>query len=401
MSIRVLVVDDSSFFRRRVSEILNQDPMLTVVDTAANGQEAIEKTRLVRPDVITMDIEMPVMDGITAVRRIMQDVPTPVLMFSSLTHDGAQATLDALDAGAVDFLPKKFEDIARSREDAILLLQQRVKAIARRRRFVSPKTPPSTATTTGPTASSIPARPALGRQPRAAVEPRTRPNPSSVLGASRARVAPIEPAVTKVPEPRRSAPKRSGKSYQLLAIGTSTGGPVALQDVLTKLPADFAHPIVLIQHMPGTFTSAFAARLNTLCKINVKEAQDGDPVRPGHAYLAPGGKQMMFEGRAGATRLRIIDGNDKVNYKPCVDITFASAAKVYGGKVLAVVLTGMGADGREGARLLKAQGASVWAQDEETCVVYGMPQAVAKAGIATESLPLPIIGEAIVNEMSS
>lgn len=399
MSIRVLVVDDSSFFRRRVSEILNQDPMLTVVDTAVNGQDAIEKTRLLRPDVITMDIEMPVMDGISAVRAIMKATPTPVLMFSSLTHDGAQATLDALDAGAVDFLPKKFEDIARSREEAILQLQQRVKVIARRRRFMAPSIPAvSTPTTSIPAAnratvrsglsSSTPPRPRLGAMSVAATS-----TAASTIGGHTA--APIA-----TPE-RRGLPRRSGKSYQLLAIGTSTGGPVALQDVLTKLPANFPHPIVLIQHMPGTFTPAFAARLNSLCKITVKEAQDGDQVRPGHAYLAPGGKQMLFEGRAGATRLRILDGNDKVNYKPCVDITFASAAKIYGGKVLAVVLTGMGADGREGARLLKDQGASIWAQDEESCVVYGMPQAVAKAGIASESLPLSIIGDAIVNEMSS
>ena len=382
MSIRVLVVDDSSFFRRRVSEILNQDPMLTVVDTAANGQEAIEKTRLVRPDVITMDIEMPVMDGISAVRAIMKATPTPVLMFSSLTHDGAKATLDALDAGAMDFLPKRFEDIARSKEEAIQLLQQRVKAIARRRLYRAPRTSPAVTTA------------ARGELPAAALSQRTR-----LGGAAAASVSASAPAV--VAAARRSLPRRSGKSYQLLAIGTSTGGPVALQKVLTQLPANFPHPIVLVQHMPGTFTTAFAARLDGLCNITVKEAQDGDQVRPGHAYLAPGGKQMLFEGRPGATRLRIIDGNDKVNYKPCVDITFASAAKIYGGNVLAVILTGMGADGREGARLLKERGANVWAQDEETCVVYGMPQAVAKAGLATESLPLPMIGEAIVNEMSS
>lgn len=394
MSIRVLVVDDSSFFRRRVSEILNKDPMLTVIDTAVNGQDAIEKTRLLRPDVITMDIEMPVMDGISAVRAIMKATPTPVLMFSSLTHDGAQATLDALDAGAVDFLPKKFEDIARSKEEAILQLQQRVKVIARRRRVMPPSTPATStlATSRTPVRGGLSARtPALTARPRLGTTPVTAKSTAvSAIGSHLA-------ATTE----RRGLPRRSGKSYQLLAIGTSTGGPVALQDVLTKLPANFSHPIVLIQHMPGTFTTAFAARLNSLCKITVKEAQDGDQVRPGHAYLAPGGKQMLFEGRAGATRLRIMDGNDKVNYKPCVDITFASAAKVYGGKVLAVVLTGMGADGREGARLLKDQGANIWAQDEESCVVYGMPQAVAKAGIASESLPLSIIGEAIVLEMSS
>ena len=381
MAIRVLVVDDSSFFRRRVSEILNQDAMMTVIDTAANGQEAIEKTRLLRPDVITMDIEMPVLDGISAVRAIMKDTPTPVIMFSSLTHSGAQATLDALDAGAMDFLPKRFEDIARSKEEAITLLQQRVKAIARRPRRPRPVTP---VRSPSPTAAKSGLSTAAER-----------------LSALRQKNTPQPAAVESGLPSRTSVPRRSGKPYQLLAIGTSTGGPVALQNVLTKLPANFPYPIVLIQHMPGTFTTAFAARLNSLCNIQVKEAVDGDLVQPGHAYLAPGGRQMLFEGRAGATRLRIVDGNDKVNYKPCVDITFASAAKTYGGKVLAVVLTGMGADGREGARLLKAQGATIWAQDEATCVVYGMPQAVAKAGLASESLPLPLIGEAIINEMNS
>ncbi|MFH7565562.1 protein-glutamate methylesterase/protein-glutamine glutaminase [Oceanimonas smirnovii] len=371
MTIRVLVVDDSSFFRRRLSEILQQDPLLEVIDTAANGKEAIDKAKSLRPDVITMDIEMPVMDGITAVREIMKTTPTPVLMFSSLTHDGARATLEALDAGAMDFLPKRFEDIARSKEEAISQLQQRVRAIARRR-------PRAAVSRTTPVSSTV--------APRTPVSSRFSREPVAAPAAS-------------APPERRSLPRRSGKSYQLLAIGTSTGGPVALQAVLTKLPANFPHPVVLVQHMPGTFTTAFAARLDGLCQIRVKEAEDGDMLRPGHAYLAPGGRQMMLEGRPGAARLRILDGNDKVNYKPCVDITFASAANIYGGKVLAVVLTGMGADGRDGSRLLKEQGASIWAQDEETCVVYGMPQAVAKAGIATESLPLPLIGEAIVNEM--
>ncbi|MGO4998530.1 protein-glutamate methylesterase/protein-glutamine glutaminase [Oceanisphaera sp. W20_SRM_FM3] len=390
MAIRVLVVDDSSFFRRRVSEILELDPMLSVVDTAANGLEAVEKARTGRFDVITMDIEMPVMDGIRAVREIMKATPTPVLMFSSLTHDGAQATLDALDAGAMDFLPKRFEDIARSKEEAILLLQQRVKAIARRRSVIAPRV----------TAPVVPA--ALAKRPVSSTLTSgitARPRVGGVAPLATTQTAATAPAhaVTE----RKTVPRRTGKSYQLLAIGTSTGGPVALQKVLTALPANFPHPIILIQHMPGTFTTAFAARLNTLCQVTVQEAQDGDTLRPGHAYLAPGGKQMLLEGRPGAARLRVIEGNDKVNYKPCVDITFASAAKIYGGKVLAVVLTGMGADGREGARLLKDQGANIWAQDEETCVVYGMPQAIAKAGLASESLPLPLIGEAIINEMSS
>lgn len=384
MAVKVLVVDDSSFFRRRVSEIINQDPALEVIDTAQNGREAVDKAIRLQPDVITMDIEMPVMDGISAVREIMAKCPTPILMFSSLTHDGAKATLDALDAGALDFLPKKFEDIARDKEEAIKLLQQRVKAIARRRLFMS--TPRLASASHSQTSSSSSSGCVSG----------------TGFSASRTLSTPVEKNSGLAAIAPSAAPvhfKKSGKSYQLLAIGTSTGGPVALQAVLTQLPANFPYPILLIQHMPATFTAAFAARLNGLCQISVKEAEDGDLLRPGAAYLAPGGKQMMLDGRGSSARIRIIDGNDKVNYKPCVDITFASLAKSHADKVLAVVLTGMGADGRDGARLLKEQGATIWAQDEASCVVYGMPQAVAKAGIASESLPLDKIAQRIMVEI--
>ncbi|WP_188008890.1 protein-glutamate methylesterase/protein-glutamine glutaminase [Grimontia hollisae] len=369
MAVKVLVVDDSSFFRRRVSEIINGDPRLEVIDCAVNGKEAVEKAATLKPDVITMDIEMPVMDGITAVREIMQSNPTPILMFSSLTHDGAKATLDALDAGALDFLPKKFEDIARNRDEAVSLLQQRVNEIARKRAFMR--------------------RPPTAARPAAATSTPTRAATGSTL----------TPSTTARPLPAGRF-KTSGKRYQLVAIGTSTGGPVALQKVLCGLPANFPLPIVLIQHMPSTFTAAFAQRLNGLCKITVKEAQDGDPLQPGTAYLAPGGMQMMIDGHPGAARVKIIDGGDRMNYKPCVDVTFGSAAKIYNDKVLSMVLTGMGADGRDGARLLKQQGSTVWAQDEESCVVYGMPQAVAKAGISTEDLPLDRITERILVELN-
>jgi two-component system chemotaxis response regulator CheB len=373
MAIKVLVVDDSSFFRRRVSEIINADPSLEVVDTAKNGREAIDMVARLKPDVVTMDIEMPVMDGITAVREIMAKNPTPVLMFSSLTHEGAKATLDALEAGALDFIPKKFEDIARDREEAVSLLQQRVKAIARRR--VSARRSVS-----APTAS-------------ASVRPSTATRPAVKTSTS-----------TSAPQPKERAAARfkpSGKRYKLVAIGTSTGGPVALQTILTQIPAGFSKPILLIQHMPATFTAAFAQRLNSLSRINVKQAEDGDELRPGCAYLAPGGKQMLVEGRGSYGRLRVIDGNDKVNYKPCVDITFASLAKSHQSNVLAMILTGMGADGRDGARLLKEQGSTIWAQDEASCVVYGMPQAVASAGLATEQLPLDRFCEAIVAEIGN
>ncbi|PSW11170.1 chemotaxis response regulator protein-glutamate methylesterase [Photobacterium rosenbergii] len=397
MAVKVLVVDDSSFFRRRVSEILNADPRLEVVGNAVNGKEAVDLASRLHPDVITMDIEMPVMDGITAVREIMKANPTPILMFSSLTHEGAKATLDALDAGALDFLPKKFEDIARNRDEAVSLLQKRVTELARKRVFM--RRPARTATplrdpsrdnsleTARPLSAT---RSPLGSQSLSSSSSMKSANSVSALRQPVARPSAVKPAARF---------KSSGKKYQLMAIGTSTGGPVALQKILTALPANFPLPIVLIQHMPATFTAAFAARLDNLCKISVKEAQDGDVLKPGMAYLAPGGMQMMLDGRPGAVRLRIIDGGDRMNYKPCVDVTFGSAAKVYHDKVLSMVLTGMGADGREGARMLKNSGATIWAQDEDSCVVYGMPQAVAKAGISSEDLPLERIAERISVEL--
>ncbi len=369
MAVKVLVVDDSGFFRRRVSEILSQ-----VVGTATNGREAIDQALALKPDVITMDYEMPMMDGITAVRHIMQRCPTPVLMFSSLTHEGARVTLDALDAGAVDFLPKNFEDISRNPEKVKQLLCEKVHTIARSNRRYSglpsaspaPAAAPAPAPVHAPATSSAPARPAPAAPRATAAAPAHASTPSA-------------------------APKR--KPYKLLAIGTSTGGPVALQRVLTQLPANFPAPIVLIQHMPAAFTKAFAERLDKLCRISVKEAEDGDQLRPGLALLAPGGKQMMVDGRG---TVKILPGDERLNYRPCVDITFGSASKAYGDKVLAVVLTGMGADGREGARLLKQSGSQVWAQDEASCVIYGMPMAIVKANLADAVYSLDDIGRHLV-----
>ncbi|MBM6446010.1 protein-glutamate methylesterase/protein-glutamine glutaminase [Pseudomonas mohnii] len=370
MAVKVLVVDDSGFFRRRVSEILAADSNIQVVGTATNGKEAIDQALALKPDVITMDYEMPMMDGITAVRHIMQRCPTPVLMFSSLTHEGARVTLDALDAGAVDFLPKNFEDISRNPEKVKQLLCEKILSISRSNRRISTYTAPPPVAAPAPT-----------------------PAPSSVGsygGNVPARPAPI-PARAPAHAPSSPAPKR--KAYKLVAIGTSTGGPVALQRVLTQLPANFPAPIVLIQHMPAAFTKAFAERLDKLCRISVKEAEDGDILRPGLALLAPGGKQMMIDGRGA---VKILPGDERLNYKPCVDITFGSAAKSYGDKVLAVVLTGMGADGREGARLLKQGGSSIWAQDEASCVIYGMPMAIVKAELADAVYSLDDIGRHLV-----
>ena len=357
MATRVLVVDDSGFFRRRVKEILEEDPLIKVVGDAANGQEAIDKAIELKPDVITMDIEMPVMDGITATRKIMASNPIPIVMFSSLTTDGAKATLDALDAGALDFLPKRFEDISKDREEAKKLLCQRVRAIAQKKHTLSKITPKSSSATT-------------------AVKPAT--------------VVAAKQTATKI--------LRSG-GIDIIAIGTSTGGPLALQHVLIDLPENFSKPIIMIQHMPATFTPAFAKRLDQMCKISVKEAEDGDQLKPGLALLAPGGKQMLIEGRAGNAVIRIIESEPSLTYKPSVDITFRSINNIFPGKTLAIVLTGMGADGREGARILKSQGSEVWAQDEESCVVYGMPAAIVELGLADNILNINDFSQAILKRV--
>ena len=393
MAVKVLVVDDSGFFRRRVSEILSSDPTIQVVGTATNGKEAIDQALALKPDVITMDYEMPMMDGITAVRHIMQRCPTPVLMFSSLTHEGARVTLDALDAGAVDFLPKNFEDISRNPEKVKQMLCEKVHSISRsNRRFSgygsnSTPAPTPSAAAVSPRASSAAPTPS---RPAPAAAPARSALPAAHAHAAHSSASTAHPHVAHSPAPKR-------KAYKLVAIGTSTGGPVALQRVLTQLPANFPAPIVLIQHMPAAFTKAFAERLDKLCRISVKEAEDGDMLRPGLALLAPGGKQMMIDGRGA---VKILPGDERLNYKPCVDITFGSAAKSYNDKVLAVVLTGMGADGREGARLLKQSGSQIWAQDEASCVIYGMPMAIVKAELADAVYSLDDIGRHLVEACS-
>ncbi|WPL19776.1 Chemotaxis response regulator protein-glutamate methylesterase of group 1 operon [Thiorhodovibrio winogradskyi] len=371
MACRVVVVDDSGFFRRRIAEILNADVGIEVVGMAADGKEAIKCVKELKPDVVTMDIEMPVMDGITAVRHIMAEAPCPVLMFSTLTTDGAQATLDALDAGAMDFLPKRFSEMAGDEESAKALLRRRVRTLARSR---------VRAATSGAAAAP---RSLLGAATARTQGPSVTPVSASGARAAEhlSRAADINPALLK--------------SARAVLIGTSTGGPVALQEVLKHLPKTFPLPILLIQHMPASFTPAFAERLNKLCQIEVREAATGDMLKPGLALLAPGGMQMLLEGGSVA-RIKITDSEPGTIYKPSVDISFQSAVGALRGQVLAVVLTGMGADGREGARALKGLGARVWAQDAASSVVYGMPAAVVEAGLADDILTLTEVGPALV-----
>ncbi len=397
MAIKVLVVDDSGFFQKRIAEILKPVADIKIIGFASNGREAIEKNQALNPDVITMDYEMPVMDGLTALRNIMNLKPTPVLMFSSLTYAGARITLDALDAGAVDFLPKNFGDLQQGGTKIRDLLTDKIKAVAKfYNRNASPdayrvnnpeteeKSPDNDRHIVRPVTSPIsqPKNTVLAKENpvKVSVKPKTIEVPPKVKGAD----APVNPTNNTRLD-----------SIDVVLIGTSTGGPVALQKVLTCLPAEFPKPIVLIQHMPASFTGAFAERLNKLCKIKVKLAEDGDMLSPGTALLAPGGKQMILE----RSKVRIVDGDGRVNYRPCVDITFASAAKYFSSKALGIVLTGMGSDGRDGAKLMKENGASIWAQDEKTCVIYGMPMAIVKAKLANAILSLNDIGPMLIKEV--
>ena len=389
MTVSVLVVDDSGFFRKRLTEILTSSGQIKVVGAATNGREGVELAEKLRPDVITMDYEMPVMDGISAVREIMRKHPVPVLMFSSLTYEGARVTLDALEAGAVDFLPKNFEEIARDNSQLQKILIDRVLDVARSRPGARPVAPFRDG-----------APPPAARAPVDAAPVRSRPEPILRQRHGIQERAPGVGATGEAEVPRRHARRGPAKHYAVVGIGTSTGGPVALQRVLTALPASFPAPLVLVQHMPASFTPAFAERLNKLCRIEVRQAEDGDVLRPGLALLAPGGKQMMIENRGRQARVRILPGDERLNYKPCVDVTFGSLARSFPGKTLGVILTGMGSDGKEGCRMMKQSGSDIWSQDEKSSVIYGMPMAVAKAGLTDEVLSLDEIGPRLVEGVS-
>lgn len=470
MTIKVLIVDDSTFFRKRLNEIIKGDKDLEVVGEAKDGKEGVELTKRLHPDVITMDVEMPVMDGISAVKAIMQECPTPILMFSSLTYEGANSTFKALEAGAVDFMPKNFDDIAHKREDAFRELRSNIKAVARSR--VMRRATPSSAsiatpsrivastTRTAPTFTrSTAASPLTSRttdaSPTSTLSSRTgttstsalRSHTTSTLSSARstldtrtstlssltisptgssqavgslAQRASSQQAFDKinallgaVDRGRPAAAlnfsfgnhkgettvfKRSGKIHDIVMIGSSTGGPIALQNVIPKLPK-LKIPLVIVQHMPAAFTTTFAQRLNSMSQNNVVEFKDGDILEPGTCYVAPGGMQLIFERIAGRTRARVIKGDSRVVYHPCVDVSFASIAQIYGGRVLGIILTGMGSDGCEGCRILKRNGAVIWAQNEETSVVYGMPQAVVNAGLADQILPIDKLASCIEEEL--
>ena len=354
--IKVLVVDDSAFMRNILSSILRKSPEIEVVGTARNGEQALEMIRQNDPDVVTLDIEMPRMDGLTALRHIMMEMPRPVIMISSLTTEGAESTLKALELGAADFIPKQnFPDEAYG-----AMIRETVLTVAKSahmlRRFSRP-------------------RPAL-------------------LKAS---APPVLPPKAFVSGPAAPPPSSGGRAIRdIVAIGVSTGGPPAVQKILAALPENFPAGVLIAQHMPAAFTKPFAKRLDNLSKLTVKEAESGDKLRNGMVFVAPGGKHIRIK-----PNLEIIVSEEPVAalYKPSVNELMDSVGKAFGRKALGVMLTGMGSDGLEGSKVLKAQGGRMLAQSEQTCVVYGMPKAVVDANLADEIVDIDNMAQAIINNL--
>ena len=370
--IRVLVVDDSVVIRRLVTGILSEDPDIEVVGTAINGRAALQKIETFQPDLVTMDVEMPEMDGIDAVRAIRANGNrVPVIMFSTLTERGAASTFDALAAGASDYVPKPANvgSVSRSMEQVRAALIPLIKSLVPR-----PGSPAVGGVAVRPGAAARAAQTAAPEQ-RGAVPGR------SPLAASSAPAAPA-PRERRVP----------AGEYRMLVIGSSTGGPEALFTVLKRLPPPPV-PVVVVQHMPPVFTAQFAARLDRNCDFPVAEARQGMVLAPGTVTIAPGDHHLTVV-RAGRDLVAHLNQEPPENYcRPAVDVLFRSAATVVGGPVLALVLTGMGQDGLKGAERIIASGGSVIAQDRATSVVWGMPGAVTQAGLVEKVLPLPQVAQ--------
>lgn len=343
--VRVLLVDDSAFIRRALERILAGVPHVQVVGSATNGREAVEMARTLRPSIVLLDVNMPEMDGLEALRRIMAEVPTPVLLISTLAKPGAEVTLRALELGAVDFIDKGSVGTAMDIYDLAPLLREKVLAVA-------------------------------------AADPRTRP-------------APLEPpsrppSTSGTSEP----PERRPCDYDVVAIGASTGGPRALSEVLPQLPGDLGAGVVVAQHMPAGFTETLAERLNRRCELRVSEACDGDLIEPGRVLIAPGKRQSTVERQGTSLVMRVSQVSDQVLHQPSADALLTSVAHAVGARAVGVILTGMGEDGAEGLRRLREAGARTIVESPDTAVIYGMPRAARP--YAEQVLPLERIAPVIV-----
>jgi two-component system chemotaxis response regulator CheB len=342
MPSKVLIVDDSSLMRQLLTEILSSDPELEVIGTAGDPFIAREKIKALNPDVLTLDIEMPRMDGLTFLEKLMRGHPMPVVMISSLTERGAETTLRALSLGAIDYVSKPKLDVSSGTIEQTSEIIAKVKAAAK----------------------------------------------VKVRGVNTPVTVPVELA----------AGCHFSATHKVVAIGSSTGGTEALKELLSPLPADFPG-LVMVQHMPEAFTRPFAERLNSLCRIRVQEAKDGDRILPGHALLAPGGHQMQVVRRGMEYAVRVYRGERVNRHLPSVDVLFSSCAKQLGKNAVGVLLTGMGADGAKGMLEMKEAHAFTIAQDEATCVVFGMPREAILLGAVDQVLALGRIPAALLQRL--
>jgi len=341
--IRVVIVDDSAFMRKSLSMMLEGDESISVIGTARDGIEGYELIKREKPDIVTLDIEMPRMDGLTALKKIMKDCPTSVLMVSSLTTEGADATLKALEYGAVDFISKEMSfvsiNISKIKEDLI----RKVKSIVLHKRSVE----------------------------------RIKRIQTSFMRATN--VADVAVRSKTIPT----------QDYKAIAIGISTGGPLSLQKVIPKLSGKIKVPVFIVQHMPPHFTKSLADRLNSMSELEVKEAANGDVIKEGQVYIAPGGFHMFVKnGNSHSPIIKISDTPSDTLHRPSVDVMVDSVVDFYGKKALGIIMTGMGKDGLNGIAKLKGLGGTCIAQNEESCVVYGMPKAIVDAGFADAVLSL-------------
>ncbi len=342
MTIKVLVVDDSAFMRKVISDILSSDHEIEVVGTARDGKDALEKIPLLSPNVITLDVEMPTMNGLECLKQIMQTKPLPVIMLSSLTREGADATMEALELGAIDFVSKPTNIFNLKKEDLITEIIEKVKI---------------------------------------------------------AKNTIIKKHTHHVTYQRKSIVAHSNKLKNIVAIGTSTGGPKALQQVIPLIPGDIPAAFIIVQHMPPGFTKSLADRLNDMSELTVKEAADGDIVTAGSAYIAPGGYHLLFEKKGPSNQLKIkLNQNSPVGgHRPSVNVMMSSLSKTRLKNIIGVIMTGMGADGCEGLKQLKGiNNTPIIAQDEQSCIVHGMPKAAVQAGIVDKVAPLHSITKEII-----